>query len=289
MRHYFSSFVSQVIGSLMPHHHHHPHPSTPGLRSGLIALAAIAVTTAAAPGQANAQTAQAIVDQMLSRDAFGWDEAESTVQMVLVDKKNKTKVREMETLRRRKDGRLQSVVRFRSPQEVAGTAFLMRERSNGDSEQYIYLPRLRRTRKVVGREREGSFMGSDFSYADFERRDTRESTHRKLPNEKYGKYDVFVIESTPRAGVKSPYSRIQTWVRKDNYLPLKIEFFDQKNRLLKTFKTKRIKKMNGRPVIMEARMENHQTRHSTKLELKNLQPRPGLPDTEFTPTALEHG
>lgn len=234
-------------------------------------------------------SAEQIVDEMLGKDAFGWDEAETKVRMLLVDKSGNKRERVMENLRRRKGGQLQSVVRFRAPQDVAGTAFLMLERNKGESEQYIYLSGLKRTRRIVGREREGSFMGSDFSYADFERRDTRESNHKRLPDEDIGGIKTYVIESTPKKGAESAYSKIVTWVRTDNFLPLRIKFFDKKGKLLKTFYTKRIRTMDGRPVIVEAQMSNLQTKHTTELIVDDLRPRKDIPDTAFTPTALEHG
>lgn len=242
-----------------------------------------------APAFAQGLSASQIVDKMLDKDAFGWDEAETTIRMILVDGKGKKRERVMSNLRRRKGGQLQSIVRFRSPQEVAGTAFLMLERNKGDSEQYIYLPGLKRTRRIVGREREGSFMGSDFSYADFERRDTRLASHEKLPDEDLGGIKTYVIRSTPNANADSAYSKIETWVRQDNFLPLRIKFYDKSGKLFKTFYTKRIKTMDGRPVIVEAQMINKQTKHSTELIVDNLNPRKDIPDTAFTPTALEHG
>ncbi len=242
------------------------------------------------PARAQApQTAEQISERMLAQDPFGWDEAETTVRMTLTDKAGSKKERVMDNLRRRKDGQLQSVVRFRAPQEVAGTAFLMLERKSGESEQHIYLPGLKRTRRIVGREREGSFMGSDFSYADFERRDTRESTQKRLPDEDLGGVKTYVIESTPKKLENSAYSKIETWVRQDNFLPLRIRFYDKTGKLLKTYYTKRIRTMEGRPVIVEAQMVNKQTGHTTELVVDNLRPRNSIPDTAFTPTALEHG
>ena len=245
----------------------------------------------APPARAQADlTAQQIVERMLNQDAFGWDEAETTVRMTLVDAKGTRTERVMENLRRRKNGQLQSIVRFRSPQEVAGTAFLMLDRGDkGESEQHIYLPGLKRTRRIVGREREGSFMGSDFTYADMERRDTRASTHKRLPDEDLSGVKAFVLESTPTKESGSTYSKIETWVRQDNYLPLRIRFYDKGGKLLKTFYTKRVRTIDGRPVIMESQMVNKQSGHTTELVVDNLRPRKDLPDAEFTPTALEHG
>jgi outer membrane lipoprotein-sorting protein len=257
--------------------------------SSFLTLTICATMASSASAQAPT-TAAGIMKNVLSRDAFGWDSAETRVRMILTAKNGKQAQRVMTSVRRRKNGLLASVVCFRSPQKVAGTAFLMQERKKGETQQYIYLPNLRRTRRLVGREREGSFMGSDFSYADMERRDTRESSHKRLPDEKIGTVPVFVIESTPNKGSGSTYSKIQTWVRKDNFLPLRIRFFDPKGKPVKAFYARKIRNMkNGRAVIVESKMQNKQTGHSTDLILDDLQPRENIPDSTFTPTALEHG
>jgi outer membrane lipoprotein-sorting protein len=254
----------------------------------LVIMCTALVVPGFAPSAAHAElSAGDIIAKMLAQDAFGWDDAETTIRMVLTDGTGKKNERVMESLRRKKSGQLQSVVRFRSPQDVAGTAFLMLERPKGESEQHIYLPGLKRTRRIVGREREGSFMGSDFTYADFERRDTRESTHKRMADEDISGVKTYLIESTPSND--STYSKIETWIRQDNFLPLRIRFYDKGGKLLKTFYTKRIRAMEGRNVIMEAQMVNKQTGHSTELLLDNLRPRADIPDTAFTPTALEHG
>jgi outer membrane lipoprotein-sorting protein len=234
-------------------------------------------------------TADQIVDRMLKQDAFGWDDAETTVRMTLVDGKGGRSERMMESLRRRKGGMAQSVMRFRSPADVAGTAFLILERDKGQTEQHIYLPGLKRTRRIVGREREGSFVGSDFSYADFDSKDTREAVTKRLPDEDIGGVKTFVLESIPKKEANSSYSKIETWVRQDNYLPLRIKFYDKGGKLLKTLFTKRIRTIEGRPVIVEMQMVNKQNGHSTELIVENLKPRKDLPDAAFTPTALEHG
>jgi hypothetical protein len=261
------------------------------MRHRLVTQAFFLVLCAFSAGPVAAQanlTADQIIDRMLKQDAFGWDEAETTVRMTLVEANGTRKDRVMENLRRRKEGLQQMVVRFRSPPEVAGTAFLMLERKGGESEQHIYLPGLKRTRRIVGREREGSFMGSDFSYADLERSDQKSAAQKRLPDEDLSGVKTYVIESTPKAG-SSSYSKIETWVRQDNFLPLRIRYYDKDGQLLKTLYTKRIKNMEGRPVILEAQMVNKKTGHSTEFVLDSMRRRNDIPDTAFTPTALEHG
>jgi len=233
--------------------------------SSVLGLALCAAAAAPAVAQDGASADQ-IMEKVLARDAFGWDEAETRVRMILTEKSGKRRERAMENLRKKKDGRSM----------------------RGETEQWIYLPKLQRVRRVVGREREGSFMGSDFSYADMERRDTRQSKHRRLPDEKIGTVPVYVIESTPTKDSGSSYSKIETWVRKDNYLPLRIRFYDAKGNALKTFYSRRIRDVDGQAVIVESKMQNQQTGHSTELVVDDIRSRNDIPDTLFTPTGIQH-
>src|SRR5688572_9477978 len=115
------------------------------------------------------KSAQSIMDKLLERDAFGWQGAHATVSMTLTNKGGEKQVKKLEFWARRVENKkLHTLVRFRAPQEVVGTAFLLLEK-DGPSEQHIYLPSLKRTRRIVGNERRGSFAGSDITYADFER------------------------------------------------------------------------------------------------------------------------
>jgi outer membrane lipoprotein-sorting protein len=253
-------------------------------------LVACALLLLAPPSlaQSDGLTADQITQKIIHSSAFDWDGAKTRMKMVLAAKDGAKQERALEILARKKEGLVQTVVRFRAPTEVAGTAFLILEQKGGGSEQYIYLPGLRRTRRIVGREREGSFMGSEFSYTDFRRIDTTNATQKRLPDEKVGDTAAFVVESIPKKEAKSPYAKIQTWVRKADFVPLRTRFFDTKGQLLKTLYSRKIGKVETRPVVLEARMENHQTGAATLLVVDAIERRDDLPDSAFTPTALEH-
>ncbi len=233
--------------------------------------------------------ADQIVEKMLAQGLFGLDEAETVVRMGLIDASGSRTERVMENLRRRKNGQLQSLTRFRSPAEVAGIAFLMLERGGSDSEQYIYLPGTGKTRRLVRSDRDKSFMGSDFTNADMESRDTRVANHKRLADEDVGGVKAYVLESIPKKDSGSTYSKIETWVRQDNFLPLRIRFYDKSGKLLKTLYTKRIKTVEGQPVIVETQMVNKQTGHTTEIVVDSVKARKDIPDAAFSPTALEHG
>jgi Outer membrane lipoprotein-sorting protein len=235
-----------------------------------------------------ALSADQIATKIVSTDAFAWEGARTRVRMLLTEANGDKRDRAMDVTGRRKDGLFQTLVRFAAPADIAGTAFLMLERGKEQSEQYIYLPGLKRTRRIVGREREGSFMGSDFSYADMQKIDARHAKHKRLPDEKIGNDSVYVVESTLDADAPVSYGKITTWIRKTDFIALRTRFFDRSGQLVKTLYTRRVREIDGKPVVVEARMQNQQSNHVTDLFIDSVERRDDLSDANFTPAALEH-
>lgn len=231
-------------------------------------------------------TADEIASKTSSADIFGWSGAKTKVRMALVTADGKRQERSMEVVARVKDGLTQSMVRFFTPEDLAGTAFLVREQKGGESEQYIYLSRMKRTRRIAGQEREGSFMGSDFTYADIERSDLTKHQNTRLPDEKLGDAPTYVIESKVKDPASS-YSKLVTWVRKSDMVALRTRFFDKQGKLLKTLYTRKVKEIDGKPVVVDARMQS-ENNHATEMFVDSVERRDDLPDSLFTPTALEH-
>lgn len=248
----------------------------------LIALAAAPSSLA----QADSLSADEIAKRTLRADAFSWEGARTRLKMVLIAKDGKRKERAMEVVARRQGGQLQSLVRFSAPEDLAGTAFLMREQPRGPSEQYVYLSGLKRTRRIAGREREGSFVGSDFTYADMQRIDPKYAHNVRLPDDQVGDSATYVIESTIDKASGSPYSKIVTWVRKSDFLALRTRFFDKQGKLEKTLYARRVRELEGKPVVVEARMQS-ENGHATELVIESMERKDDLSDAMFTPAALE--
>jgi hypothetical protein len=255
-------------------------------------LGLLTVWTGAATPLARADDAALSADEIAGKvvraEAFSWEGARTRARMVLTEASGNKRERAMEVIGRRKQGLSQTLVRFSAPEDIAGTAFLMLERGKEQSEQYIYLPGLKRTRRIVGREREGSFMGSDFSYADMQPIDNRHAKHKRLPDEKLGNDSVFVIESTLNPDAPVPYGKVTTWIRKTDYIALRTRFYDRSGKLAKTLYSRRVREIDGKPVVVEARMQNQQNNHVTDLYIDAVDRRDDLSDANFTPAALEH-
>ena len=131
-------------------------------------------------------------------------------------------------------------------------------------------------------------MGSDFTYADMQRLDAKYAKNKRLPDEAIGKAPVYVIQSNISKDAPIQYSKVVTWVRKSDYIPLRTRFYDKKGDLLKTLYTRRIRHIEGNPVVTEARMQNNQTGHATELIVESIEKKDDLKDVAFTPNALEH-
>lgn len=255
----------------------------------ILALALALVSPVARTARADGPSADDLARQTLAHDTFGFEGTHVRARLLLTEGDGRTQERAFEGVSRKgADNLIKSVIRFTAPANVAGTAFLMIQHSGAADEQYIYLSRMKTTRRIGGTgERQGSFMGSDFSYADLERKDVRDATYARLPDEPVGKDACYVLVATPREN--NVYSKVVMWVRQRDYLPLRVQMFGKDGQLDKTMFTRRVNVVDGKPVIVESHTENARTHHATDLVLDDLEFKTDLPDALFTPAALEHG
>ena len=184
------------------------------------------------------------------------------------------------------------VVQFSAPADIKGTAMLQVEHLDGDDDLWIFLPALRKSRRLVASNKKDSFAGSDFSYADITLPRVDAYHHKLLRTEDVDAIGCFVVESVPaNDAVKSNmgYSRKITWVRTDNFLESKVEYYDLAGRLLKTQRTGRhqlIEPAKSRWFALSREMTNHQTGHRTKLDAAKAEA-VAISDETFTTRFLE--
>ncbi len=182
---------------------------------------------------------------------------------------------------------------FDKPADVKGTAFLTYSHAIKPDEQWLYLPALKRVKRINSKNKSGPFMGSEFAYEDLASQEVEKYTYKyirdeKLKTEEFPEgVDTFVIERYP-AYEYSGYTRQLAWVNKERYVAEKIEFYDRKNSLLKTLTNSGYKQYLGqfwRPDEMF--MENHQTGKSTILKWENYKFKTGLTDKDFSRNSLK--
>jgi outer membrane lipoprotein-sorting protein len=181
-----------------------------------------------------------------------------------------------------------SLTIFDSPKDVKGTAFLSFTHKEGDDDQWLYLPALKRVKRISSRNKSGSFMGSEFAYEDIASEEVEKYTYKWLRDETYGGRECFVVERRPVDRANSGYTRMVSWVDKEEYRMWKVEFFDRKDSHLKTLTASGYQRYLDRFWRADAmEMVNHQNGKSTSLAFTDFKFKVGLGEGDFNKNALK--
>ena len=251
------------------------------------------LTHAETPEANAAERGMAIAVEADKRDT-GFEDFTSNMVMELRNKQGDTSTRtiRLKTLEVTGDGD-KSMSIFDKPADVKGTAFLTFSHAIKPDEQWLYLPALKRVKRINSKNKSGPFMGSEFAYEDLASQEIEKYTYKYIRDEKIKTaefpdgVDTFVMERYP-AYEHSGYTRQIAWINKDRYVAEKIEFYDRKNDLLKTLTSSGYKQYLGqywRPNEMQ--MENHQTGKSTLLKWEDYNFKTGLTDSDFSRNSLK--
>jgi outer membrane lipoprotein-sorting protein len=224
-------------------------------------------------------TGRDIIEKVINRETP--ETTEVRVRMVLVDKNGKEREREFFSYSKEYPEGRKSVMKFEKPADVKGMGFLQIQHKKGEDEQFLYMPELKRVRRLTGSARRGSFFGSDLSYEDLEERDVDEDNHKLIREEQYENQEVYVVESSPKNPESSQYSKVIQWIRKDNYIPVKVEFYKNEE-LIKELKVEKMDRIDGYWTVLKTVIKTLKTGHSTVVELKEIKNNKPIQDDVFT-------
>ncbi len=210
------------------------------------------------------------IAKRVKQNSDGYGSSKSIIEMTLIDQaKNEAKrviksISYENKVNNGKDGD-KSLMEFISPLDVKGTKFLSHEKINKNNNQWLYLPALKRVKRINSKNKSGSFMGSEFSYEDISSREILKYTYSsKVDKAEVDGISCYVYERFPK-DKNSGYSKEIIYVNKSKFLILKIEFFDKKNELLKTARYYDYKKINNTYRVKKIFMKNHQNLKATTL------------------------
>lgn len=198
----------------------------------------------------------------------GYKGESSEMVMVLTNAHGDTTQRKMSSLvmETKNDGD-KSKIEFQWPADVKGTRMLTWSHKKGDDDQWLFLPSIKRVKRISSRNKSGSFMGSEFSYEDLGSQEVEKFTYKFLADEKVSGRDTWKIERIP-TDKRSGYSKQIAWTDKSYMNPVKVEYYDRKGKLLKTAVFNNYKKYGKYWRVGEISMTNHQTRKKTTLTWK---------------------
>ncbi len=258
--------------------------------------ASIAALSLTAPSAANAQRPEPNARDIMEKNFFVSKVTSLRIEsaMVLINARGQKRERRNTTLITLQDNGVDSrvMVKFSTPADIKGTGVLQVEHIDGDDDLWIYLPALKKSRRLVANNKKDSFAGSDFSYGEISLPKVDQYRHTLLRSEKLEQFDCFVIESVPASDTikaNSGYSKKITWVRSDNFLEAKVDYYDLASRLLKTQRTGRhqlVEPDKGRWFALYREMTNHQSGHRTTIDASTADA-VEIPDEMFTTRYLE--
>ena len=238
-----------------------------------------------------AQDAKTIVEK--NKSAMEANDQEATLTMKLVSKSGSVRERSLiwSTLKD-KNGLSSSYLFFSAPADIKGTAFLSIENASGNDDQWLFLPALKRSRRIASNEKSQSFMGSDFTYDDLGEQDIDLADYKLLRTESQGNVQLHAIESVYKTQQKikeSCYSKRIIWIDAATFMLVKTEFYGTDGKLKKVLECSDFKQFGDkklwRPQVYT--MKNLDKGTETQLRFANYKIDQGIDASRFTLRNLE--
>jgi hypothetical protein len=184
-------------------------------------------------------------------------------------------------------GDSKSILRFTAPPEVKGVALLVVNHPERASDQWMWTPALERDRRIALQDRSARFFGTDFSFEDLEERDVNQFSYNLLGEEPQAGAACWKLESRPKQTKASQYTSSQLWIRKDNYVIIRIDHY-KKDKLMRRIDYSDVEKVQGiwTPKTFEVADPARNSR--TVMKIENLHYDTPMQDSEFTVEALRH-
>ena len=262
------------------------------LATGLLVAAALFYPAAVTYSQ-ESLTARQIMEKMADNRRV--DGSEAVMTMVIYNAKGEKRVRKIAMATKLYDnGKTEKRLnRFLSPADVKGTGLLTYDYEVKDEDIWLFMPALRKTRRIVSSEKSKNFMGSEFAYVDMNIPNLDDYNYKILKEEKFGGADCWVVQSTPKneeIADENGYSKQVAWIGKSDFTARKIVYYDLDGEILKEMTARDVKRIDSagkhyRPMKME--MVNKQNRRRTTMTFDKLEVSKQVKDEYFTTRYLE--
>lgn len=217
--------------------------------------------------------------------------------MALINEKGQERVRKLTAVSRLQQNGIDShlLMRFQFPGDVRGTGFLQLQHFDGEDDLWVYLPGLKKVRRLVANNKRDSFFGSEFSYGDFLLPTADKFRHTVARQEKIDGESCFVIESVPvsdRVASEYGYGKKTSWILSSNYHERRVEYADLQHRPLKVQDVMNLQQIQTRPARWWAKkreMRNLQTGYRSIIVFDKIDTQTPVPKEWFTPQSLSKG
>ena len=236
----------------------------------------------------HAQTPREIAER--ATDAINFESMEMISVLKIYDDKNNERIRQVATATKRFDSSTKTLIKFLSPADIKGTSILIYDYEDESDAMWIYMPALRKTRRIISSERSNSFMGSEFSNADMSKPNMDDFTYKILDTETCNGASCWKIEAkclTEEIEDENGFSRKVITIEKSTYLTHRVEYYDFDGELLKVMTISDYKKQtNGGYFAYRMDMQNVQSGRKSILVIDKFQLGSELSEASFAAATL---
>ncbi len=263
-------------------------------------IAAFVFTLAAQSVAAQDLTARQIMENVDARD--DGDNRIAEMQMLMIDKNGDTRVRKIKTFDKDKineqgEEDRRRIMFFLAPADVKDTGFLTYDYDayEKDDDQWLFLPALKKTKRIASTDKSGSFMGSDFNYSDMTRRNLDAYDFKLLKEAEVHGAKTWVIEVLPKTreeAAETGYKKSVLFVRQDNFVAVRAVHWTDTGNKLKYLDVTGLELIDGvwtTTAMSMTTKKNNITEHKTELTFANIQYNQDLTESLFTLRRLEKG
>lgn len=253
------------------------------LRYALFIVGCLFLIGQARADAAGDELAQRVYDRPDGKDVT------SAVTMMLTEKGHSPRVRKMILYRLDgKTGEVSTLIRFTAPADIEGTGLLTQDLAGGDANQWIYLPAMKRVRRIDANRKSGRFVNSEYYYEDLQDRKVNMDTHRIIGRETLAGVVCEVMESIPVKPGNSTYAKRVSWIDPVALIPMRIDFFEkQEDRPSKRLLVTRREKIQTFWTVMDSTLTDLGSEHQTRLTMEKISYDSQLPARLFSTQVLE--
>ncbi len=241
-------------------------------------------------GVAVAEDAAEIMKKSHMAYYYAGDDGVADVTMDIVKSNGKTRTREFTMLRLDlvEGGEQKYYTYFRKPSDVSRMTFMVWKNPNSSDDRWLYIPAVDLVKRISADDKNSSFVGSNFSYEDVSGRHWTEDTHTLVSaDETLDSRPVYLISSKPNDPGYKAFAEKKTWVDKENYLPLKEEYYNDKGELIRVFAADQVEEIDGILTVVTRTMKDIKGEQHTTITFNNIDYNTGVGDDIFTERYLK--
>ena len=273
-------------------------PAITATRVGIISLLVLIVGSVSFSGPSRADSlpeGQGIIQNVVDRDEGEW--VTRKLRMEMTDRRGTTRTRETDAYRRYYGEEKRTVIFYNSPTNVKGTGFLTYDypEADRDDDQWLYLPALRKVRRISASDRGDYFLGTDFSFEDIKKESKigmEDYIFKTLGQEDIDGHPTYVIEALPinkNIALELGYSRVLLHVDPEIWISRKTQMWDVSGNPLKILRSQDIRQIDGIWSVHSISAENHKTGHKTQFTFSDIDYRKEVKDKVFKTNTLKRG